>query len=284
MTASVKGPTADALVRETARRLSAAGVSNAPFEARELAAAAFGVDRKSLWFDAPSPSDNQLARLADWTAQRAAGRPLAYILGQWDFSGRTFTVNENVLIPRPETEELLEWATEESAPSFFADVGTGSGCLAVSLAMVWTGARGIGTDLSPEALRVAQGNAEKYNVQDRLEFLQGDLLSPLKNGIPLDVVVANLPYVRSRDLAGLQREVRREPLSALDGGPDGLSLVQRLFPQALEKLGSGGRIFLELGHDQSRAAMEALEMNGFAEARVKKDFAGIERFVSAVKP
>jgi release factor glutamine methyltransferase len=172
-------------------------------------------------------------------ARSEQGEPLFYLIGEREFYGMPFKVTPAVLIPRPETEGLvdaaLEWARSRAyrtyTPLVFADIGTGSGCIAVALAVYLPNSRGYATDLSPEALEVAQENAARHGVASRLTFLQGDLCAPLPE--PVDLLVANLPYVARSEWADLDPAIREyEPILALDGGPDGLDLIRRFLAQA----------------------------------------------------
>jgi release factor glutamine methyltransferase len=268
--------------------MSAAGVSNAAWEAQEMMAAALG-DSKVLvplhYRDILS-----LDRLAAWeslVSGRCARRPLAHLLGEWDFDGLRLVVRPGVLVPRPETEELLEFVVQKlkerggAAASVLsaADIGTGSGCLAVAMAKRWPRALVWAVDVSATALAVARRNAEVHGVARRIFFLVGDLMTRLSGGLHLDVVVANLPYVDEEEMPFLDPEVRREPSLALNGGRGGLDLIRRLIVQARERLSAGGRLFLEIGHDQAAAVTGFLRDQGFREIETGRDSAGIERFV-----
>jgi release factor glutamine methyltransferase len=268
--------------------MSAAGVSNAAWEAQEMMAAALG-EAKVL---VPLRHRDILPvdRRAAWeilVSGRCARRPLAHLLGEWDFDGLRLVVRPSVLVPRPETEELLEFVVRKleergvSSNSILsaADIGTGSGCLAVAMAKRWPRAFVWAVDKSATALGVARRNAEVHEVARRVFFLAGDLMARLSPGLHLDVVVANLPYVDEEEMPFLDPEVRHEPSLALNGGPGGLDLIRRLIVQAREKLSAGGRLFLEIGHDQAAAVSGLLRDQGFREIETGRDTAGIERFV-----
>lgn len=211
----------------------------------------------------------------------AAGEPLPYILGRRAFYDREFMVTPAVLIPRPETELLLEQALafmREYPDSVVVDVGTGSGALAVTLAAHCPAATVYATDISLVALEVARQNAVKY--QTRVQCLEGDLLQPIiERGIQVDLIIANLPYIASSDLPDLA-VARYEPHLALDGGADGLDLVRRLLEQAALVWREGGLILLEIGADQGQAASE-LASTTFPRTSVTilKDYAGLDRIV-----
>lgn len=211
----------------------------------------------------------------------AAGEPLAYILGRWPFYDREFRVTPAVLIPRPETELLLEQALafiNRHPHSKVVDVGTGSGALAVTLAAHCPTATVYATDISPAALEIARQNAAKY--ETRVQFLQGDLLQPLiGQGVRVDLIMANLPYIASGELPGLA-VARYEPRLALDGGLDGLDLVRRLLEQASSVWRESGLILLEIGADQGQAAREpASAALPQTHVTVLKDYAGLDRIV-----
>lgn len=267
-----------------ARRLTARGIANAAGEAKELVARALGGNRKTLdlrrderW----SPSSDVL--LNSFLLRRLEHVPLAYLLGEWDFLDMTLTVTPDVLIPRPETEELFQWmAQDHRVEGVLADVGTGAGGLALAAARHWPAARVTAIDLSAAALAVARWNARRHGVEERIEFRCADLLEGIKGG-SLDVVVANLPYVATADLSGLSPDVLKEPRRALDGGPDGVSVIRRLIPQAFGALGRGGRLFLEVGQGQTVAVGQAMTQAGFSDVSVVRDFAGIERFIRGTR-
>ena len=278
--------TVGALLKEGMRRLEAAEVSNAAWEAREM----MGVVLSDLPALVPlrlrdGLSDSQRALWGNLLDERCGRKPLAQVLGEWDFAGLRLSVTPDVLVPRPETEEFLEWTAARLPDHVFsvADIGTGSGCLAVALAKRYPGAVLWAVDVSTAALAVARCNAEAQGVARRIYFLEGDLMARLSKGIYLDAVVANLPYVDENDMAGLSPEVLREPALALNGGHGGLELIRRLVVQAWEKLPAGGKLFLEIGHNQTAAVKALLEGMGYRRIETGADFAGIERFVLGVK-
>jgi len=195
---------------------------------------------------------DQLKQFEELVEERKTGRPLAYILGEWEFYGRPFYVNENVLVPRPETEELIEKAQKFIRPQMIvADIGTGSGIIAVTLALE-TEASIIATDISPAALEVAKRNAARHGVKDRIEFLEGDMLAPIVDR-QIDLIVSNPPYVPTDELSQRTNKDTRgliyEPRVALDGGYDGTKYVQQLQNQKLPAFAEsfGGKI-ISLNH------------------------------------
>jgi release factor glutamine methyltransferase len=221
-------------------------------------------------------------------AERRRGKPLQYLLGSQEFHGLEFEVTPAVLIPRPETELLVDLAVErfsEGTP-VLVDVGTGSGCIAVATAKSLPGATLIATDLSEEALSVAHRNASRHSVSERIQFLRGDLLlplSPLGLDEKLDCVLSNPPYVAERDLPALQREVRDwEPRMALVGGFTGFEIYRRLLPQAQHFLKPGGTLIMEIGYNMQREIVELFDATWKLEG-IRDDFSGIPRIVVAQK-
>jgi len=210
----------------------------------------------------------QVADYAARVQRRAAGEPLPYITGQIEFFGLTFAVTSDVLIPRPETETLVETALDWSKahPDAVAvDVGTGSGCIAVALAVHALSLRLYATDISPAALPVARANAERHNVAERITFLEGDLLTPLPE--PVNLIVSNPPYVTEEEWAALPLSVQQEPRTALVSGADGLDAIRRLLQQARSRLRPGGLLLVEIGERQGEAA-QALAQAAFPKADV----------------
>lgn len=220
--------------------------------------------------------------------RRSGGEPLQYLTGRVEFYGLDLHVARGVLIPRPETEMLVEKAVDlcRGRPVVIADIGTGSGCIAVALAVNLPRARIVAIDKSPIALRIARRNARRYGVARRISFRRGNLLRPLEMGMlhaTIDLLIANPPYVPKGDIAKLQREVRREPRMALDGGRDGLTFVRKIIHDAPSCIVKGGAIILEIGAGQADAVHRIVRDCGQYESmEISKDFAGIERRVTAV--
>jgi release factor glutamine methyltransferase len=220
-------------------------------------------------------------------SQLEGGTPLPYILGHWEFFGHDFTITPAVLIPRPETETLVEGAIQwlQSSPQrrTVADVGTGSGAIGVTLAMHVPGTYVVATDLSLDALRVAKCNARRFEVDGRMDFIACDLLPPHHEGLPtdlhFDLVCANLPYIPTGKLKSL-KVYGREPTLALDGGEDGLQLIRRLLATATEWLAPGGRILLEI---EATLGIQALSLafDVFSEAQIHlhQDLTGRDRLL-----
>lgn len=254
----------------------------ARLEAEVLLTHVTGLTRTALLAhpERPLTADEQ-ARYEDLLARRRAGIPLPYLTGHVEFFGLEFVVTPAVLIPRPETETLVERALAWD-PQTVVDVGTGSGCVAVALAVRLPRACVYATDLSIAALRVAAMNARRHGVADRVHFLQADLASPIRG--PVDLVVSNPPYVAEEEWASLPESVRGyEPRLALDGGPGGLMVVRRLLADAARLLRSGGALLVEIGAGQGSDAV-ALAQAAFpgAHIRIHPDLAGRDRILEVV--
>lgn len=277
-------------VREAAQTLRQAGVSDARREAGSLLQHVIDRDRTFIITHAEdliSPEEQQ--RFRECTARRAEGEPLQYITGHQNFFGLDFEVTKDVLIPRPETELLVETALAlldrgPAAPSI-CDVGTGSGCIAVTLLNENQRATAIGIDLSIEAIQVARRNAARHSVAARISFLVADCLSGLGTGKPIfDLVVSNPPYVAASALNGLQREVRdHEPLLALTAGPDGLAIIRRLLRDSGPFVKRGGHLLIEIGFDQGEAVERLIDRTSWTFLDIHKDLQGIPRIVALQK-
>ncbi|SHJ23115.1 peptide chain release factor N(5)-glutamine methyltransferase [Desulfofundulus thermosubterraneus] len=267
------------------------GIDAAPLEAEVLLAHVTGMDRVGLYREAGRLlTREEEEKFQELLQRRAAGEPVAYLTGCREFMGLSFRVTRDVLIPRPETELLVETALEllgrgdGARELLLADVGTGSGAIAVSLAHYLGKGTIYATDISPAALAVATENARRHRVAGHIIFLAGDLLSPLQKVLPpgsLSLVAANLPYIPSAAVGRLMPDVARyEPHLALDGGCDGLELYRRLVPQARELLAPGGYLLMEI--DPSQAPLMArLLPEGTWCYQVRRDLASRERLVVA---
>ena len=219
------------------------------------------------------------APLRDLVRRRSEGIPLQHLLGTVDFLGFTFATDGRALIPRPETEQLVELVLAEGEFEAIVDVGTGSGVIALSLALKRLELSITACEISPDALALARENAERHGIADRITFLESDLLSSVSG--PLSAIVANLPYIPTGDLASLSREVRHDPALALDGGVDGLDAIRRLVGEAAAKLAPGGLLALEIGHDQAARAREILSKENFRDISPRRDYQNVERFLIA---
>lgn len=234
-------------------------------------------------FDRPL-GDLELNPLRDLVRRRAQGEPLQHILGTVEFFHHSLLCDKRALIPRPETEQLCELLLadgEKFKTGRIVDVGTGSGCIALSLAAAWPEAEVYAADISDDALALAGENAARLGLAERLKVFKSDLLGEVSG--PFDLVVANLPYIPSGEIAGLQREVQRDPLLALDGGEDGLVLIEKLITQASAKLNSGGTLAMEYHLSQTEKIVSLLEAAGFRDIRPVKDYQGNDRFVFCVR-
>ncbi|HSN15829.1 MAG TPA: peptide chain release factor N(5)-glutamine methyltransferase [Anaeromyxobacteraceae bacterium] len=238
-------------------------------------------ERVRLYLDFDKPlGEAELAAFRELVKRRAEGEPTAYLVGRREFYGRPFRVSPAVLVPRPETELVVEAALAALPEGGRAlDLCTGSGAIGVSLALERKGARVVATDLSPAALAVARENAAALGAE--VELLEGDLFAPVPAGAPFDVIVSNPPYVPSGELPGLSREVRREPALALDGGADGLALLRRIVAEAPRHLAPGGALVLEMHESHAEPLPRLCLEAGFAGAEPRKDLAGLWRFVVA---
>lgn len=219
----------------------------------------------------------QQARFADWVGRRAAGEPVAYLIGTREFYGRPFTVTPAVLIPRPETEGIIDLAREAlpAAPRHVLDLGTGSGALAVTLALLWPEATVVAVDRSAAALAVAAANARQLGA--RVEFVESDWFSALPALQRFDLIVSNPPYVAEGDPHLGEGDVRFEPPGALASGRDGLDDIRRIAAQGVSRLAPGGCLMVEHGYDQGAAVRQILTQRGLARVRSWTDLAGIER-------
>jgi release factor glutamine methyltransferase len=264
-----------------------AGVSDAHVAAECLLMAALGYDRAQLFarLGATLPPE-LLPQLDGWLQRCLAREPLAYVLGEREFWSRTFVVSPAVLVPRPETEHLVEVAlacfpeAARGATIRACDVGTGSGCLAATLAAEWPAAEVVATDVSAEALAVARENARRLGVAERVHFMLADGLGAF---LPqsFDLVISNPPYLSETDWAHAEPELAYEPRVALDGGPDGLAVIRRIVAAAPRVLRRGGWLVLEMGSSQGDAVQELARQARAQHLFVQNDLAGWPRVVAA---
>jgi release factor glutamine methyltransferase len=260
-------------------------------DAELLLALVLGSTRIALVVDADRPlSKDELGRYRELHKRRRAGEPVAYMLGSREFYGRAFRVDSRVLVPRPDTEILVEVAlacTEQRSLGMRAlDLCTGSGCVAVTIALERPTARVLGTDLSPEALEVARDNAHRLGALPRVWFRTSDLfadLGPMAG--PFELITANPPYIPSGERDELPITIRDfEPHLALFGGDDGFVVTRRMIAEAPEQLVSGGVLATEVGAGQAPTVAELFRARGFADVEIRKDYGGIERVVSGRWP
>lgn len=273
------------VIQDTHQKLESAGIPDARLEAEVLVMSVLRMPRQAIFAEQEREvSEQQQVALDELLKRRYTREPLAYILGQREFYGINVVLTPAVLIPRPESEGLVEHALfmammgMESTDLTIADVGTGSGAIAINLAMHLPMGRIFAVDISDSVLDVAAYNIRAHGVGDRVSLAIGDLLDAVPE--PLDLIVANLPYIPTDRISTLQPEVQKEPVLALDGGADGLDLIRRLLAQAENKLKSHGIILLEMDPDQVPVVAElALQHFPKGSTDVEQDLAGMDRIL-----
>ncbi len=275
------------VLKSATERLSADKIDNPRLDAEILLANVLNCRRLDLYVDSnrilPIKSVLQFDKLVN---QRLQKIPVAYIIGNKEFMGFSFAVNENVLIPRPETEILTEFVGNYlhgfRGEVLFADLGVGSGAISISILKFVKTALAFAVDISPDALEVAKFNANKFNVDDRINFFCGNLFEPL-NGEIFDAIVSNPPYIPTNDIENLQAEVKSEPRIALDGGIDGLNFYRQIISDSPKFLVAGGLLAVEIGINQASAVKNLFESENFADVKILSDLSGIERVVTGIK-
>lgn len=272
------------------------GVDAPRLSAELLLGHVLGVPRIRLYTDYERVlSDQDRAKLRELVVRAGEHEPIAYLTGKGYFFNLEFDVSRDVLIPRPDTETLVENVIQTARRQLIResprilDLCTGSGCVAAAIAHGLKNAVVLATEISPRAAAVARANIERLGLSGRVTVLEGDLFEPLSTIVdpqPFDVIVSNPPYIATAQIAALDRSVRDyEPVQALDGGPDGLSMHRRILQEGLARLNPGGRIFLEIAFDQGKLAAEvAGGYPGWEDVRVLKDHAGNDRVLTAKKP
>jgi release factor glutamine methyltransferase len=293
MTASVLPDprTIGAVVLWTRQVLSQAGISDPAQETTWLLQHALGMKSHQLACEAQEALPPEAWRnVESLIARRVSREPLQYLLGTQDFCGLELAVSPAVLIPRPETELLIQEVVRDRVASrpeaTIVDVGTGSGCLAITVATILADVRVLAIDRSADALAVAMSNGSAHGVQDKIKWLQGDLLEPLREQVPpaaVDIILSNPPYIAEADWAHLQPEVRLfEPRMALVGGPTGTEFHERLLEDSRGFLSPGGLLLMEIGQGQAAAVRQiAKRVGGYGDLTVVGDAGGIERIVKA---
>jgi release factor glutamine methyltransferase len=273
------------VLQNTADFFARKGIDSPRLNIEHLLADALGKRRIDLYLEFDRTlSENELAPLREKVRRRAEGEPLQYLLGSWDFFGRAFRTDPRALIPRPETEVLVEIVLKViraklSSRTRLLDVGTGSGVLAITFALECPNLQIVGSDVSPSALNLARENAERQRLNGRIEWVESDLLSSVAG--PFDFLAANLPYIPTAELPKLAPEVKRDPQLALDGGPDGLVVIRRLLREAPKVLRDGAFVILEVGFDQAGRVADLLTAQKFRDISVENDYQGVRRFVTA---
>jgi release factor glutamine methyltransferase len=279
------------LQAEGIRRLTVAGIvpGEARLETRLLLSYASGISREEMHLRPDTPlSLTTIESFQALLVRRERREPLAYILGEREFYGLTFQVTPEVLIPRPETEFLVEAVIQtvkhQLTPNL-ADIGTGSGVIAISFALQVPQATVFATDISSKALAIAQQNAARHQVTERVTFLDGDLLEPIRAEVPFDAIVSNPPYIAPQEIETLEIEVRDfEPRIALGIYPDALHFYRRLASGSPPLLAPGGILAVEVGQGQAKEVVLLWQEAGFTEVTTVKDYAGIERVVIGSYP
>jgi release factor glutamine methyltransferase len=273
------------LIQNTTAFLQRKGVESPRLSIEYLLAEALGKRRLDLYLDYDQRLPEQvLEPLRDKVRRRSEGEPLQHLLGSWEFYGRRFKTDRRALIPRPETERLAELMLKQipvdtSPGTRLADIGTGSGVLAITLALERPALEIVATDISGDTLALARENAFAHGIDGRIKWLQTDLLSGVDTDF--DFLVANLPYVPSAEMAKLPREVRHDPALALDGGADGLDVIRRFIVEAPSHLKPGAGVLLEVGISQAGGVADILEQQKYRDISIEKDYQGVERFMSA---
>jgi len=274
------------LLQDTARILNESGSPSPRLDAEVLLMRFLGADRLRF-FSHPERvvSEEEAAGFSRWVERRRGGEPVSYIVGEKEFWSLRFEVDRGVLIPRPETECLIEEALRcrgsDAGRLRIIDIGTGSGAIGVTLARELPEVQGVATDISPAALSVARRNALAHGVEGRIEFLQGDLFAGAPG--PFDWIVSNPPYIRDDFYPLLPRGIREfEPREALIAGPEGTAFHRRIIREGADRLKPGGRIFLEIGEGQREAVDSLFREEGiYEEIRFRKDYGGMDRVASA---
>lgn len=273
------------VLQSTTRYFAERGVESPRLNIEHLLAEALGKKRIELYLEFDRQlTEAELAPLRERVRRRAAGEPLQHLIGNWDFWGRRFKTDGRALVPRSETETLAEIvlaavSAADSKGKVLADIGTGTGVLAITFALERPELRVLAFELSEDALSLAAENVATYAVADRVSLIHSDLLAAAR--YPIDFLVANLPYIPTGTLTQLSPEVRHDPALALDGGADGLKVVNRLLVEAPSMLQPGASIFLEVGHDQADTVAALCTEQKYRDISIKNDYQGVRRFVCA---
>ena len=269
------------------KQLTDSGIEDARSEARGLLAHVMNLNTAQVFARTDEELDEQVVGAFELgVKERAAGKPFAHITGKREFWSMPLQVSPATLIPRPDTETVLELVTEvfndREAPRNILDLGTGSGCLLLALLNIFQKANGIGLDISREAITIANRNADCLGFNDRTQMICGSWHDTIDG--QFDLIVSNPPYVPTDDIPSLDRSVRdHEPHLALDGGPKGLDAYHYLIPMSVNLLRSDGILVVEVGIDQANDVAEIAAQSGFAQYRVQRDLSGIERALSFYK-
>lgn len=272
--------------RQVRDRFRASGIDTPELDARLLAQKAFGLDSMALVRRErePAPAD-QFKTLDQFAQRRLVGEPISRIAGEQEFWGLNFALNDSTLVPRPETEQLVEEgiaSLDGKRSPYVLDLGTGSGAIIVSILDALPKAKGFATDIAEEALAAARQNAERHGVAARLQLKAGPWWQAVPHTEMFDLIVANPPYIATPAIAELPAEVRVfDPRAALDGGWDGLEAYRAIAAQAARRLNPGGLALLEIGYNQGETVSRMFGRAGFGRVEVRKDLAGLDRVVAA---
>ncbi len=273
----------------TTAHLEKHGIASARLNAEKLISYVLGIERMQIYlqFDRPV-SESEREKLRDVLRRRASGEPLQHITGTAEFFGRMFRCSPSALVPRPETEILIQAAltrlSNTADDQTLLDVGTGSGIVAITLLLERTGLRAIATDISEEALNLAKENAQSFGLSQRLTLVQADLFPENMRGDKFSIITANLPYLPSSLLISLPREVKFDPPVALDGGTDGLDQIRRVVAHASQWLLPGGYLILEFHPPQASEIYKMMEANGLREIQILNDLNNLARVAVAQLP
>jgi release factor glutamine methyltransferase len=272
------------VLRSTTGYFQKRNIESPRLNAEHLLAHVLGRKRMELYLDFERRlRESELAPLRELVKRRGLGEPLQHLLGTVEFCGRSFRCDKRALVPRPETEQLVELLIShlksEISYSRMIDVGTGSGVIALTLAAEFPKTEVIAADISEDALMLARENAERLDLTDRVRFLRNNLLEGVQPGF--DVIVANLPYVSTEDRENLSREVLHDPEVALFAGARGDELMRQLIAQAPSRLQPGGMLAMEIGIGQSEALVAALTEKNYRDISTEKDYSGVIRFLFA---
>lgn len=272
----------------TAKRFADQGITSGRLEAQLLLAYALQCSRTQLYMNFDQPlGETELASYRELIKRRLAGEPVAYLVHEHEFWGMPLVIEPSVLVPRPDTETVIEVAREfradRSAPCRVLDLCTGSGAIALAMAKELPAAMVIATELSPAAAAVARANVENNHFTGRIEVREGDLWAPVV-GEHFDLIVSNPPYIPSAVIATLSAEVRREPVMALDGGADGLVFYDRICAAARDYLEPGGALVVEHGYDQADAVRARFERAGLRDVTLVNDLGKNPRVTTGIAP
>lgn len=273
-----------ALYQDMKRTFEQEGLETPALDARVLLKRALGIGDADLIVAGETPVDAAAqALIAEWQVRRMAGEPVSRITGAREFWGREFSVTPDTLDPRPDTEILVEaalaWARNKNSLTIL-DLGTGTGCILITLLAELPGATGIGVDLNPGAVAVSRENAEIHGVASRARFIEGHWFDPLESSAAFDLIVSNPPYIRRDAIESLQKEVRNhDPILALEGGEDGYAAYKTIFGKIKNHLKNDGRAFFEVGFGQAEKVMRLADDSALFPSRTIPDLSGIPRVV-----